>query len=111
LNALGTYKLGRGWSVGARFRYVTGNPYTPYIGAVADLDAGAYTPVLSPNANSARVAAFHSLDLRVDKTWDFSSWRLTAYLDVRNVYNRQNPEAMTYNYNYSQSQAVAGLPI
>jgi TonB family protein len=111
LNALASYKLGRGWSVGARFRYVTGNPYTPYVGAIADLDAGAYAPLPSPVANSARVAPFHSLDLRIDKTWTFSSWRLTAYLDIRNAYNRQNPEAMTYNYNYSQSQTVAGLPI
>ena len=110
MNALGSYRLGRGWTLGARFRYVTGNPYTPYVAAVADLDAGAYTPIASPFTNSARVAPFHSLDLRVDKTWTFSSWRLTAYLYVRNVYNRQNPEAMSYNYNYSQSQTVAGLP-
>jgi TonB family protein len=110
LNALASYRLGRGWSVGARFRYVTGNPYTPFVGAVADLDAGAYTPIASPIANSARVAPFHSLDLRVDKTWTFSSWRLTAYLDLRNAYNRKNPEAMTYNFNYSQSQTLAGLP-
>ena len=110
LNALASYQLGRGWSVGARFRYVTGNPYTPYVGAIADLDAGAYVPLASPFPNSARVAPFHSLDLRVDKTWTFSSWRLTAYLDVRNAYNRQNPEAMTYNYNFSQSQTLAGLP-
>ncbi|MET0592414.1 MAG: hypothetical protein ABW133_06930, partial [Polyangiaceae bacterium] len=111
LNMLATDKLGRGWSVGGRFRYVTGNPYTPYTGAVADFDAGVYTPIASPSLNSARVAPFHSLDLRVDKTWTFTDWKLTAYLDVRNAYNRQNPEAMTYNYNYSQSTVLAGLPI
>jgi TonB family protein len=111
LNAVASYKLGRGWTVGGRFRYVTGNPYTPYLGAVADLDAGVYTPIASPSLNSGRVAPFHSLDLRVDKTWTFTDWKLTAYLDLRNAYNRQNPEAMTYNYNYSQSKPLAGLPI
>jgi TonB family protein len=111
LNALGSYALGRGWSVGARFRYVTGNPYTPYRGGVVDFDAGAYAPIQSPALNSARVPAFHSLDLRVDKTWDLGAVRLSAYLDVRNVYNRQNAEAVTYNYNYSQSSTIAGLPI
>src|SRR5262249_40177979 len=40
LSALGSFDLGRGWSVGARFRYVTGNPYTPYVGGLVDLDAG-----------------------------------------------------------------------
>jgi TonB family protein len=111
LNALGTYALGRGWSVGARFRYVTGNPYTPYSGGVVDFDAGAYAPIQSPLLNSARVPAFHALDLRVDKTWNLGVVRLSAYVDVRNVYNRQNAEAVTYNYNYSQSSTVAGLPI
>jgi TonB family protein len=111
LNALGSYALGRGWTVGARFRYVTGNPYTPYVGGVVDFDAGAYAPIQSPSLSSARVSAFHSLDVRIDKTWNLGVVRLSAYLDVRNVYNRQNAEAVTYNYNYSQSSTVSGLPI
>ena len=32
LTVLGTYQLGRGWSAGARFRLVSGNPYTPVVG-------------------------------------------------------------------------------
>ena len=50
-------------------------------------------------------------DLRVEKQWLFEAWRLAAYLELRNVYNRENPEAMTYNYDYSQSKSVSGLPI
>ena len=34
LTVLGSYKLGRGWEVGARFRYVTGDPYTPNVAGV-----------------------------------------------------------------------------
>jgi TonB family protein len=111
LTALGSYKLGRGWQVGARFRYVTGNPYTPVVGGVMDYDAGSYAAVDQTPANSSRLPAFHQLDLRVDKTWNFEAWRLTAYLDVQNAYNRRNVEAMTYNYNYSKSSSVSGLPI
>jgi TonB family protein len=111
LNALGSYDLGRGWTLGARWRYVTGNPYTPYRGGAEDFDAGAYAAIPSPLTNSARVAPFHSLDVRVDKTWTFTGFKLSAYLDVRNAYYRKNPEAMTYNYNYSQSSIVSGLPI
>jgi hypothetical protein len=44
VTALGSYKLGRGWQAGARFRYVTGSPYTPKVGGVMDYDAGAYAP-------------------------------------------------------------------
>lgn len=108
--ALASYKLGRGWQVGARFRYVTGTPYTPYAGGIADYDAGAYAALSAP-LWSARDASFHRLDIRVDKTWQFKSWSLSAYLDVQNAYNRKNPEGQQYNYNYSQSQPVSGLPI
>ncbi|HEY3667788.1 MAG TPA: hypothetical protein VGL19_17420, partial [Polyangiaceae bacterium] len=110
LTALGSYKLGRGWQAGARFRYVTGSPYTPEVGGVMDYDAGTYAPITSPNRNSARVPDFHQLDMRVDKTWKFSAWQLSAYLDVQNVYFRQNPEGISYNYNYSKSSVVSGLP-
>jgi hypothetical protein len=111
LNAIASYSLGRGWTLGARWRYVTGVPYTPITGAVVDLDAGAYAPTTSQQINSARVGPYHSLDVRVDKTWTFDAWRLTAYADVRNVYDRPNPEAINYDYRYRSSSPVSGLPI
>lgn len=111
LSLVANFELGAGWSTGARFRFVSGAPYTPYAGGIVDLDAGAYAPVASRARWSARLAPFHQLDLRVEKQWRFEAWRLAAYLELRNVYNRENPEAMTYNYDYSQSKSVSGLPI
>lgn len=111
LTVVGSYKLGRGWQVGARFRYVTGSPYTPELGGTVDYDAGAYAPVTSLSRNSARLPAFHQLDLRVDKTWQFQTWALGAYLDVQNAYNHQNTESIGYNFDYSQTNATKGLPI
>ena len=110
LTALGSYKLGRGWQAGVRFRYVTGTPYTPELGGVMDYDAGTYAPISSNDRNSARTGAFHQLDLRIDKTWTFSAWKLSAYLDVQNAYVHKNPEGVSYNYNYSQSSSLSGLP-
>ena len=110
LTALGSYKLGRGWELGARWRYVTGNPYTPAATAIYDADAGAYSP-LNAAPFSGRDPAFHRLDVRIDKTWDLGTVKLTAYLDLQNAYFRQNPEGRTYNYNYSRSDRVTGLPI
>jgi hypothetical protein len=111
LTMLGSYKLGRGWQVGARFRYVTGSPYTPELGGTLDYDAGTYAPVTSSSRNSRRLPAFHQLDVRVDKTWKFQSWALGAYLDVQNAYNHQNTESIGYNFDYSQTSATHGLPI
>lgn len=111
LTLLGSYRLGRGWEVGARFRYVSGHMYTPSLGGVVDFDAGAYQAIQQFPLNQARLPAFHQLDVRIDKVWNFKSWALAAYLDVQNVYNRQNPEGIGYNYNYTQSQVISGVPI
>ena len=100
LTLLGSYDLGRGWQVGGRFRYVSGNPYTPCLGGVLQAGAGVYA-CRSGALLSARMPPFHQLDLRVDKTWKFASCKLTTYLDVQNVYNRANPEAVLYNFNYT----------
>lgn len=111
LTALGNVDLGRGWETGARFRYVTGSPYTPVDGGVMDYDAGAYAPIDSTSSYSARLPAFHQLDVRVEKTWKFKSWKLSAYLDLENAYNHQNVEGISYNYNYSKTTPSTGLPI
>jgi TonB family protein len=111
LTALGSYKVGRGWQLGARFRYVTGSPYTPYVGGVMDHDAGVYSPLEQQPQYSSRLPAFSQLDVRIDKTWDFQSWKLSTYLDVQNVYNRKNTEDISYNYDYSEHKQAQGLPI
>jgi len=88
---------------------VTGSPYTPTTSALYDADAGAYSPIYGA-LYSDRNAAFHRLDVRVDKTWELGVLKLTAYLDLQNAYFRQNPEGRSYNFNYSRSAVVSGLP-
>ena len=45
------------------------------------------------------------------KRWKFSSWQLSAYLDIQNVYNHANREGLQYNFNFTTRQYVSGLPI
>jgi TonB family protein len=110
LTALGSYKLGRGWQAGARFRYISGSPYTPELGGIVDYDAGSYAPITSNDKNSARAGAFHQLDLRIDKTWQHKDWSFSMYLDVQNTYFHNNPEGVAYNYNYSKTGSLTGIP-
>jgi TonB family protein len=110
LTLIGVVALPRGWQFGARFRVVSGNPYTPVVGSVYDPGDDAYIPVQGAK-NSERVAAFHQLDLRVDKRWTFRRFRLTTYLDVLNAYNQQNPELAIYSYDYARRSTVPSLPI
>ena len=108
--ALGSYKIGRGWEFGARFRLVTGNPETPIVGSLYNASSGTYASITG-REGSERVDMFHQLDLRVDKSWQFRLWKLSTYLDIQNVYYSQNVEGYDYNYNYSQRTVVTGLPI
>jgi TonB family protein len=113
LTLIASYKLPRGYQVGLRFRYVTGNPYTPVTSpnGVFDANTGSYRAIYAQPVYSGRVADFHQLDVRFDKEWLFNRWKLAVYLDLQNVYNNRAPEATSYNFNYTQSQPVAGLPI
>jgi TonB family protein len=110
LTLVGSYRLPRNWMVGSRFRLVSGNPYTPVVNAVNNLDTDRYDPVFG-KVNSRRNGAFHQLDLRVDKMWVYKDWMLSAYVDIQNVYNRANPEGRQYNFNFRQSKAQQGLPL
>ena len=111
LTVLGSYDLGRGWEFGARFRYVTGNLYTPCLGSLYSSTSTSYLCVSGPT-NSERLPPFHQLDIRVDKRWKFPGWTLSAYLDLINAYNRVNPDFISYSYDYSRSRPeTASLPI
>lgn len=115
LTALGSYRLGRGWEAGARFRIISGPLTTPVLGAPAlpalfAADAGSYAQ-LQGRPFSRRMPLFHQLDVRVDKLWQFRSWKLAVYLDIRNVYNHPAVEAIAYNYNFTASAYQTGLPI
>jgi TonB family protein len=100
----------RAWELGVRFRVVTGIPETPISGATYDADFNSWDPLTGP-ARSHRRQTFHQLDLRVERTFTFDAWRFSAYLDVQNVYNAQNPEATIYDYRYQNQAPVRGLPI
>ena len=93
LTLLASYKLPRGFQVGARYRYVTGNPYTPVLARTSTSNTDRYVPI-SGAPFSARLPAFNQLDLRVDKVWTFDRWRYSVYLDVQNIIRATNPEAI-----------------
>jgi hypothetical protein len=78
--------------------------------AVYAADAAAYTP-LQGEPFTERLPTFHQLDLRVEKIWQFQAWKLSAFLDVWNVYNNPAKEFLSYNYDFSQRSYQNGLPI
>jgi hypothetical protein len=111
LTVLGTWTFNPRWSLGGRFRLVSGNPSTPVTGSLLDASSGTYVPLYGA-VNTTRLPAFVQFDVRVDRTWTFRTWKLGLYLDVQNVTNRGNVEGYAYNYDYSAPpQPITGLPI
>lgn len=85
------YKIKGNWEFGLRWRFVAGQPYTPYDTALSvlipvyDVTGSGIADV--NRLNSERSQPFHQLDVRVDKTFFFKKWSLNLYLDIQNVYN------------------------
>jgi hypothetical protein len=80
------------------------------IGAIYNKDSDSYTPVFG-RTNSIRKPNFHKLDVRIEKQWVWTAWRLALYLDVQNVYNAENSENIVYDFEYRTSRNIRGLPI
>jgi outer membrane receptor for Fe3+-dicitrate len=110
LTALASYELGKGFEVGARFRYATGFPRTPVTGAYYDSRRDLYSPVLGAR-NTDRIPSFWQLDVRFAKRWKIGPTELEAYLDVQNITDRTNYEEVVYSADYSQKRYIKGFPI
>lgn len=108
LVVLASAELPRHFRLGARFRLVSGSPYTPVVGTVNG-NNGPY-PLLG-GTNSRRFPAFHQLDVRLDRRWYLRRTTVAAYVDVQNVYNRANVEALVYSADYREIVSSVGLPI
>ena len=124
-----SYNLTPTWEIGAKWQYRTGNPYTPIEGSefvidprfaenrdiedikVSELiDNSIYIPIYG-ETNSERFPPYHRLDLRVSKTFRFSSWELGIFLELLNTYNRKNLLDYQYNSNYTDKTPIYQFPI
>jgi hypothetical protein len=99
----------RRWELGARFRYTTGAPRTPVVGAFFDARDDRYEPLFGPQ-NSIRIPDFYQLDLRVERALVWSHATLRLYLDVQNVTWQRNPEEIAYSEDWSRRAYITGLP-
>lgn len=114
LTTVGRRELPWNMSLGFRFQLVSGNPTTPLERGESYYDADSDQYQVRPGSvktGSGRLPTFHRIDLRLDKRFQFDSWRLTAYLEVMNAYNRRPVEAIGYDYRYRTRTDLKGLPV
>lgn len=108
-----SYNLTPTWEIGAKWQYRTGNPYTPVEDATIRFDPRNGEPIYVPiyaETNSDRLPPYHRLDLRVSKTYQFGNWKLGAFLELLNAYNRKNLLDYSYNENYTEREDANQLP-
>ncbi len=108
-----SYNLTPTWEIGAKWQYRTGNPYTPVEDATIRFDPRNGEPIYVPiyaETNSDRLPPYHRLDLRVSKTYQFGRWKLGAFLELLNAYNRKNLLDYSYSENYTEREDVNQLP-
>lgn len=110
LNATASYRLGRGWEIGGRFRYMSGFLYDACPGGIFNNSTGFYQ--CYGEFSRKRAAPFHQLDLRIEKVWELSSLRLSAYMDLFNAYYHTSPDYTLPTYDYSGVRSLSlSLPI
>ncbi|MFA7289089.1 MAG: TonB-dependent receptor [Melioribacteraceae bacterium] len=104
INLSGGYSFNEKWEVSSRFRFATGNPYTPFN------SDGSQSVV---NYNAYRFEPTHSLDIRVDRRWDLGGLNLITYIDIQNIYNNKNTNTIRYDYRKGEvdkSSSIGLLP-
>lgn len=83
------YVINHKWETALKFRASTGIPYTPFNSdgtqSVNDYLTKRFTPS-------------HSLDIRIDRRWDFTDWSLITYIDIQNVYNQAIRSSIYWDY-------------
>lgn len=101
-NISGGYNFNDEWEASIKFRYSTGKPYTPY-----NADG---TQSIN-NFNSLRLPDNHSLDLRIDRRWNFIGWTLITYIDIQNIYNRKNISGIRWDFREMKVDDSASIGI
>ncbi len=85
----GGYQFPKNWTLAGKFRFAGGRPYTP----INPVDG---TQLVS-DYNTARLPDYFSLDVRLEKKWNFSKWSLNTYIDIQNITGRKNVSGYTWN--------------
>jgi len=111
LNIYGFREFKGNWQLGFKWRFVGGQPYTPYDYYTSSLvdywDVTGFPASDYSQFNQLRYEPFHQLDLRVDKEWYLSRITINVYVDIQNVYNYQT----TSSTFLTQELDAAGNPI
>lgn len=93
------YKFHNG-SLGIRFSYATGLPYTPLAGREWNYESKAYAPIWG-EPYSQRYPCYQRCDINGSKNIVFQNQLIVFYFGITNVFNRRNILRYEYSSDYS----------
>ena len=96
------YQFSSGWLAGFKFKYTGGRPYTPLdYDASKRVNRAVYA---TDDFNSSRYPYYMRIDMRVDKKFDFSKASLVCYIELQNLFDREN----IYSYYWNEENKKPG---
>lgn len=111
LALVSTYRVTSSWSLGGRYGWNSGHPYTPVVGRTYDPSRQLWRPIFGEN-QSAWLPAYHRVDVRATKLFSMpkgagfpATGVCVAYVEALNVLNTRNVLRYDYNADYSQRYA------
>ncbi|MFN3604158.1 MAG: TonB-dependent receptor domain-containing protein [Leptonema sp. (in: bacteria)] len=101
LNFILGWKINSEYQIGARWRYATSPPYTEIIGDDGGITKNNRRPIFEPKfseeKNTLRQKPYHRLDLRLDKFLNYEWGYGNVYLELINLYIRDNPAGQSFD--------------
>ena len=95
VSAEGGYKPNQKWEFSLRWIFAGGAPYTPLdLEASREINRSVYDQT---RVNEDRYPAYHSLNLRADRRYNFSNSNMIVYFSIWNAYNRENIGSYYWN--------------
>jgi hypothetical protein len=102
LTIVGKLQIIQFFSAGLTFRFATGRPATPIVGAVEEQNGAYYVPIQGP-IGSDRYPNFARLDASLGYFLPYGEANsVTFYFAVSNLLNRLNPVRFEYSSDYSE---------
>jgi hypothetical protein len=100
LTAVSSHTLAPGWELAGTFRYASGSPVTPVLGAVPN-PGGGWDPIEGPRY-SDHLPLYHRLDARLTHLFSWRGVSCVVFGEVMNLLNRHNAASYTYSPDYSE---------
>lgn len=91
-NLLAGWRFNPRWEVSGKYRFSTGLPYTPFATSgpqEGERDFSRYNQLVLPN--------FSAFDIRIDRRWALAGVQLDVYLDIQNLFARENVTGTYWN--------------